>query len=127
MLVSGSTVSELPVSSSKDMLNKYNDEIIRVNLNINEQDSDIVLNIKSLSKINKPLIWTMRDMWAFTGGSHYEMDFEKYEKSSISTFMKNYKKKSYKGNFQFVAVSDWLKKKAKKSVVLNEHNIFHEI
>ncbi len=81
------------------------------------------INIKSLSKINKPLIWTMRDMWAFTGGSHYEMDFEKYEKSSISTFMKNYKKKSYKGNFQFVAVSDWLKKKAKKSVVLNEHNI----
>ena len=46
MLVSGSTVSELPVSSSKDMLNKYKDEIIRVNLNINEQDSDIVLNIK---------------------------------------------------------------------------------
>ena len=26
MLVSGSTVSELPISSSKDMLNKYNDE-----------------------------------------------------------------------------------------------------
>ena len=47
------------------------------------------INIKSLSKINKPLIWTMRDMWAFTGGSHYEMDFEKYEKGIISTFMKN--------------------------------------
>ena len=27
MLVSGSTVSELPISSSKDMLNKSNDEV----------------------------------------------------------------------------------------------------
>ena len=51
MLVSGSTVSELPISSSKDMLNKYNDEIIRVNLNINEQHSDVVLSIQQSSEV----------------------------------------------------------------------------
>ena len=51
MLVSGSTVSELPISSSKDMLNKYNDEIIRVNLNINEQDTGIVLSIQQSSEV----------------------------------------------------------------------------
>ena len=41
------------------------------------QDADIIhihwlnegfINLKSLSKVKKPLIWTMRDMWAFTGG-----------------------------------------------------------
>ena len=52
MLGSGSTVSELPISSSKDMLNKYNDEIIKVNLNINEQESGIVLSIEQFSEIN---------------------------------------------------------------------------
>ena len=44
------------------------------------------INLKSLSKINKPVVWTMRDMWAFTGGPHYTMDFENYEKSFFSKF-----------------------------------------
>ena len=81
------------------------------------------INLKSLSKIDKPVIWTMRDMWPFTGGSHYSMDFEKYESSYTSKIIQNYKKKNYNKNFQFIAVSDWLKKKAEKSNVLIEHNI----
>ena len=44
------------------------------------------INLKSLSKINKPVVWTMRDMWAFTGGPHYTMDFENYEKSFFLKF-----------------------------------------
>tara|TARA_B100000745_G_scaffold243183_1_gene165490 strand:+ start:17 stop:187 length:171 start_codon:yes stop_codon:yes gene_type:complete len=51
MLISGSTVSELPVSSSKDMLSKYNDEIISLILNIKEQDPDIMLSIQQSSEI----------------------------------------------------------------------------
>ena len=59
----------------------------------------------------------------FTGGSHYSMDFEKYEKSYISKKIKNFKKKNYKKNFHFVAVSDWLRNKAQKSSVLKEYDI----
>ena len=51
MLISGSTVSELPISSSKDMLNKYNDEIISISLNIQEQNPNITLNIQQSSEI----------------------------------------------------------------------------
>ena len=51
------------------------------------------IKINSLSKIDKPIVWTIRDMWPFTGGAHYTMDFEKYEKSFFSKFMQNYKKK----------------------------------
>lgn len=81
------------------------------------------INLKSLSKINKPVVWTLRDMWAFTGGSHYIMDFEKYEKSFLSEFIKKIKKKIYKKNFHFVAISDWLKKKAQESDVLREFDV----
>lgn len=81
------------------------------------------INLNSLSKINKPLIWTMRDMWPFCGGPHYTMDFKEYENSKISNFLKNLKKKNYKKNFKFVAVSEWLKKKAEKSVVLEDRKI----
>ncbi len=47
---------------------------------INRIDPDIVhlnwinggfIRIESLAKINKPVIWTFHDMWAFTGGCHY--------------------------------------------------------
>ena len=81
------------------------------------------LNLKSLSKIKKPLIWTMRDMWAFTGGAHYTMDFEYYENSSISKFIKKIKRNTYNKHFKFVAVSKWLKEKAENSDVLKGFDI----
>ena len=81
------------------------------------------IKLGSLSKINKPLVWTMRDMWSFTGGSHYTMDFEKYEKSYISKIIKNFKKKNYNKNFHFIAVSDWLRNKAQKSSTLKDYDI----
>ena len=81
------------------------------------------IKLKSLSKIEKPVVWTLRDMWAFTGGSHYTMDFEKYEKGQISRFIKKFKKSIYKKNFNFVAISDWLKDKAQESEVLKEFSV----
>ena len=56
-------------------------------------------------------------MWAFTGGSHYDSDFEKYEKSYISKKFKSFKK-CLSEKIQFIAISDWLKEKAKKVLFL---------
>ena len=81
------------------------------------------ISLKSLSKINKPTVWTMRDMWVFTGGSHYSMDFERYENSYLSNFVKQFKKKVFKDNFQFIAVSNWIKDKAKNSIVLKNREV----
>mgnify|MGYP001204150452 CR=1 FL=1 len=85
--------------------------------------SDGFINLKSISKISKPIVWTMRDMWPFTGGSHYTMEFEKYEKGYLSNLIKNLKKKTYNKKIQFVAISDWLKFKSKKSNVLKDHSV----
>lgn len=81
------------------------------------------INIKSISKINKPIIWTMRDMWSFTGGSHYTMDFEKYEKSYIAKYIKYLKRKSFRREIKFISISNWLKQKAEKSSVLKGFDI----
>jgi glycosyltransferase involved in cell wall biosynthesis len=81
------------------------------------------IKLSSLKKIKKPIIWTMRDMWAFTGGSHYKMDFKKYEKSFLSKMIRNYKKKIYENKIQFVAVSNWIKKEALNSSILKDANI----
>lgn len=36
------------------------------------------VKIESLRAWNKPLVWTLHDMWAFTGGCHYNQDCERY-------------------------------------------------
>ncbi len=81
------------------------------------------INFKSISKIEKPVVWTMRDMWPFTGGAHYTMDFKKYENSIISKYIKNLKKKSFKRDIKFISISNWLKQKAEKSYVLKDFKI----
>lgn len=35
--------------------------------------------IRSLIRLNKPVVWTMHDMWAFTGGCHYDDSCGKYK------------------------------------------------
>ncbi len=81
------------------------------------------IQLKSLSKVNKPIIWTLRDMWPFSGGSHYLMDFENYEKSKLSKIIKRFKKKIYSDKIEFVAISDWLKNQAKNSYTMNNCKI----
>ena len=55
------------------------------------QEADIIhlhwinfgfLSINSLEKLfnlNKPIVWTLHDMWAFTGGCHHSGDCENYQ------------------------------------------------
>ena len=81
------------------------------------------IQLRSLSRVNKPVVWTMRDMWPFTGGSHYSMDFQNYEKGGLSKIIQRFKKKIYNNKIEFVAISDWLKKQAENSFILNNYKI----
>ncbi len=85
--------------------------------------SEGFINLRSISKIKKPVIWTVRDMWPFTGGSHYTMDFEKYEKSALAKFVRTFKKNCYKKNIHFITTSNWMKKIAQQSEILQNKKI----
>ena len=37
--------------------------------------------IEALAKFKRPIVWTLHDMWAFTGGCHYNQSCEKYTAS----------------------------------------------
>jgi glycosyltransferase involved in cell wall biosynthesis len=39
------------------------------------------VNIRTVARIKIPMIWTLHDMWPFTGGCHYPNDCERYKKS----------------------------------------------
>jgi hypothetical protein len=36
-------------------------------------------NIYQLSALGKPIVWTLHDMWAFTGGCHYSSDCVRFK------------------------------------------------
>ena len=36
------------------------------------------VSIRNLARLNAPLVWTMHDMWAFTGGCHYDLGCDRF-------------------------------------------------
>ncbi|MBP0000508.1 MAG: glycosyltransferase family 4 protein [Cyanobacteria bacterium SID2] len=37
------------------------------------------VRVETLAQLNKPLVWTLQDMWPFTGGCHYTGDCDRYQ------------------------------------------------
>lgn len=91
------------------------------------------LNLKSirkLTKLNKPIVFFMHDMWTITGGCHHSFMCDKYKSHCFSCQMfgerkkndlsaKEFRKKSklFKSyqNFHFISPSTWLYKCAGES------------
>lgn len=99
-----------------------------------------MLSIDDLKKIKKPLVWSMHDMWLFTGGCHYDegcgryinhcglckvlSSSLKYDLSSLTYYRK---KKIFKhiDNITIIALSRWLMSCAESSSLLKEKNIMN--
>lgn len=88
-------------------------------------------DIGKLMRLGKPVVWTMHDMWEFTGICHYAGSCRKYEQEcSRCPFLKNggnkdwsykvfhRKKRLFNDKITFVACSDWLADCARKSSLL---------
>jgi len=95
-----------------------------------------MININLLKKIEKPIVWTMRDMWPFTGGCHYALDCERYQTGcgscpqlksqnnfDLSWYVLKRKKRYYPKNMELVGISKWLAECAKQSEVFRNFNI----
>lgn len=99
-----------------------------------------MLSIDEIGKIvasGKKVVWTMHDMWAFTGICHHAGKCKNYKKScgscpylvsasqndlSHQVFLK--KQATYKnGKITFVACSNWLRELAQESALAREHRV----
>ena len=96
------------------------------------------VNLASLETINKPVVWTLHDMWAFTGGCHYNQWCEKFKQScgacpvlgssdekDLSSKIYRRKHKIYPRikNFHIVTPSNWMGNCAKSSSLLKNIDI----
>lgn len=100
--------------------------------------SNHILSIESISKIKKPIVWTFRDMWPFTGGCHYNWDCHRYKKNcgkcpklgsrnkyDLSYWIYRYKRKKIKdmSNVFPVAISKWMKEKILNGSIFNKRQV----
>jgi glycosyltransferase involved in cell wall biosynthesis len=87
------------------------------------------LQIQTIAKFKQPLVWTLQDMWAFTGGCHYNQDCDRYINScgtcpqlgsnrhwDLSRWQWHSKAKHWKNlDFTIITPSIWLAKAAQSS------------
>ncbi len=98
------------------------------------------LSLKGLEQIlslGKPVVWTLHDMWAFTGGCHYSAGCTNYEKNcgqcpmlleprdnDISNVQHIRKEAFYKNsNLTFVTCSGWLQGLAENATLTSNHTV----
>ncbi|MDJ0745515.1 MAG: glycosyltransferase family 4 protein [Xenococcaceae cyanobacterium MO_167.B27] len=99
--------------------------------------ADGFLRIETLAQLNKPIVWTLHDMWAFTGGCHYSGECDRYTQScgscpqlnsssnwDLSRWVWQRKAKAWKNqNITIVAPSHWMADCAKKSSLFKNYRI----
>lgn len=85
--------------------------------------------IETIAKFTQPIVWTLHDLWAFTGGCHYNEDCSRYTQNcgkcpqlqswhdwDISRWEWQRKAKAWKNlNLTIVTPSSWLAKCASSS------------
>lgn len=105
-------------------INQLNPDVVNLHW-INEA----FVQIESIAKLNRPIVWSLHDMWAFTGGCHYTDQCDRYTKScghcpqlqsqktsDLSRSIWQRKAKAWKSaDLTIVALSQWLADCARSS------------
>jgi glycosyltransferase involved in cell wall biosynthesis len=95
------------------------------------------LQIETLARLPYPMVWTLHDMWAFTGGCHYNQTCENYTHTcgtcpqldstnpqDLSHWVWQRKQRAWaNANLTIVTPSRWLADCARRSSLLQQHRI----
>lgn len=98
---------------------------------------DGFMNLATLPQFRQPLVWTLHDMWAFTGGCHYNEHCDRYEQScgacpqlnshrtrDLSRHIWRKKHQLWQQlNLTIVTPSRWLADCVRRSTLLNHYPI----
>ncbi len=92
--------------------------------------------IQQLSLLGKPIVWTLHDMWAFTGGCHYSRGCDHFQQScGHCPYLKNpssgdlshrlwrRKQRLFPKNIRFITCSAWLASVARSSSLLKNYPV----
>jgi len=120
----------LPFSGTVDKINQINPDIVHLHWICGG-----MMRIEDIARIKAPIVWSLHDMWAFTGGCHYNEDCEGYKKScgnckvlgsnkqnDLSSKIFNRKQKVFisKRDLTIIGLSSWLNECSRNSILLKD-------
>ncbi len=106
---------------------------------LNASDADLLhlhwlgfgtLSIEEIGRLNKPVVWTLHDMWSFCGGEHYCLGnryVEGYKRSNrpnhengpdLNRWIWERKRRSWRKPMQTVTPSHWLASCVRQSALM---------
>jgi len=115
--------------------------------NINKIDCDIIhlhwiqggtLSVKEIGKLNKPIVWTLHDMWPFSGAEHYSNGSLRYREGynsnnrpegeigfDLNRWVWKHKIRAWRKiqNLTVVAPSNWMAQCARRSLLFKDHRV----
>ena len=125
----------LPFSGIVKKINNINPDIVHLHWICGG-----MLRIEDLVKIRKPIVWSLHDMWAFTGGCHYDEFCGAYKNRcgnckilnsnksyDLSTWIWNRKRKVFLDikNLTIIGLSKWLVNSARESALLKNNKVIN--
>jgi len=123
----------VPSGALIDQINLINPDIVHLHW-----ISAGMMRIEDIRRIKAPVVWTLHDMWPFTGGCHYDENCGAFRKTcgnckvlassqerdlSRKVFLRKQKTFAQKQNITVVALSRWIKAEAKDSTLFSEHQV----
>lgn len=125
--------SYLKHSGVVDKINEINPDIVHLHWICNE-----MISVEDIAKIKAPIVWSLHDMWAFTGGCHYDEGCGRFAEScgkckvlgsaderdlSKSVFDRKQKTFSKIDKLTLVGLSNWIAESAKKSSLFSGRRV----
>ena len=120
----------LPFTGIIEKINKINPDIVHLHWICGG-----MMRIEDIGRITYPIVWSLHDNWAFSGGCHYDEDCKAYEKecgnckvlgsikeNDLSYKIFNRKRKVFasKNDMIIVGLSRWLNECSKNSFLLKD-------
>ena len=127
--------SWLPFSGVVKKINTLNPDIVHLHW-----IAGGMMTIEEIAKIKAPIVWSLHDNWAFTGGCHVMWDCEKYKQhcgscpvlgsekqNDLSRKVFKRKEKAYANieDITIVGLSSWMATCAKESTLLKDKEVIN--
>ena len=142
------TLERFPSKFYSDNKSAYSSHWLpdKINAQVKKLKPDIInlhwvsagyLQIETIAKFNQPIVWTLHDMWAFTGGCHYHQACDRFTAScgacpqlgskrnwDLSRWVWQRKQKAWQNlNLTIVTPSKWLADCARTSSLFKNKQI----
>lgn len=123
----------LPFSSIVNQINELSPDLVHLHW-----IGSGMLRVEDISRINAPVIWSLHDMWPFTGGCHYDENCGAFKKEcgrckvlasteekdlSRKVFFRKQRVFSQKKDITVVGLSRWLAVQAKSSSLFSSYSV----